>query len=52
MHSTTTIRLCLRIGSSDHAANDSDPPRTDSSTSPGPLAGMDTVTRPIEPSRP
>lgn len=51
MHSTTTTRLCLGIGSSDHAANASVPPRTGRSTSPGPSAGMETVTRPIVPSR-
>ncbi len=49
MHSTTTIRLCRGIGSSDQAANASVPPRTGSSTSPGPPAGMDTVTRPMVP---
>src|SRR6266702_5921481 len=51
MHSTTTTRLCLGIGSSDHAANASVPPRTGRSTSPGPSAGMETVTRPTVPSR-
>lgn len=51
MHSTTTIRLCRGIGSSDQAANASVPPRTGSRTSPGPPTGMETVTRPIDPSR-
>ena len=49
--STTTTLECRGIGSSDHAANASLPPRTSSSTSPGPFAGMDTVTRPIAPIR-
>ena len=42
--STTTTRRCRAMGSSDRAAKDSVPPRTGNSTSPGPLAGMDTVT--------
>src|ERR1017187_10048743 len=49
--STTTMRLCRAISSSDQAAKASVPPRTGSSTSPGPLAGMDTVTRPTLPIR-
>lgn len=49
MHSTTTMRRCRRIGSSDQAANASLPPRTGSNTSPGPSAGMETVTRPTLP---
>src|SRR5580698_2791215 len=49
--STTTTRQCRGIGSSDHAANASLPPRTGSSTSPGPFSGMETVSRPILPSR-
>ena len=49
--STTTTRVCRAIGSSDQAANASVPPRTGNSTSPGPLAGMETVTRPTLPIR-
>jgi hypothetical protein len=52
MRSTTTTRLCRAIGSSsDQAAYASVPPRTGSSTSPGPPAGMETVTRPTLPRR-
>src|SRR6202042_3927910 len=49
--STTRTREWRAMGSSDHAANASLPPRTGSSTSPGPLAGIDTVTRPTVPIR-
>src|SRR5262249_24383804 len=49
--STTTTRLCRATGSSDQAAKASVPPRTGSSTSPGPPAGMETVTRPTLPIR-
>ena len=35
--STTRTRVCFGIGSSDHAANASVPPRTGRSTSPGPV---------------
>ena len=51
MDSTTTMRRCRGIGSSDQAAKASVPPRTGSSTSPGPSAGMETVTRPTLPIR-
>ena len=51
MDSTTTMRRCRGIGSSDQAAKASEPPRTGSNTSPGPSAGMDTVTRPTLPIR-
>jgi hypothetical protein len=51
MHSTTATLLCLGTGSSDQAANASVPPRTGSSTSPGPCAGMETVTLPMLPTR-
>jgi len=51
MQSTTTIRQCRGIGSSDQAANASLPPRTGRRTSPGPSAGIETVTRPTVPSR-
>jgi hypothetical protein len=49
--STTTTRRCRAMGSSDQAANASVPPRTGTSTSPGPPAGTDTVTRPTLPIR-
>ena len=51
MHSTTATLLCLGTGSSDQAANASVPPRTGSSTSPGPCAGMETVILPMVPTR-
>src|SRR5882757_8901416 len=47
----TMTRVCLAIGSSAHAANASVPPRTASRTSPGPLSGIGTVTRPTTPMR-
>src|ERR1700722_984558 len=45
----TSTRVSLAIGSSDHAANASVPPRTGTSTSPGPVLGIGTVTRPTAP---
>src|SRR5215472_9851767 len=51
MQSTTRTRLWRGTGSSDQAANASVPPRTGSRTSPGPLAGIETVTRPTFPRR-
>jgi hypothetical protein len=47
--SMTRTRVCFSTGWSDQAANASVPPRTGTSTSPGPSTGIGTVTRPIAP---